>query len=151
MNFLRRGVIALTVMATAGTGLGIAAATSASAQPPTVITTTSVQTSATFLAPNVEAFTFNEYQPSVLPPGFRLAATISELCLVGPIRSLCNWRYTSTALLHPQLRGNAIKGPSGQAGTIQGGTGIWRGARGVFRAVNIAPFTSSDTFVFTTP
>jgi hypothetical protein len=150
MNILKRGAIALAAFATLGTTIGLVTAASASAQPPVVITTTSLETSAVFLAPNVEALSFNEYQPSVTPPGYKLVATVSELCLVGPVRAVCNWRLTQTGLLPNTLTGNAVIGLSGQAGLITGGTRAWRGARGVFRAINLAPNVSTDTWVFTT-
>jgi hypothetical protein len=156
MNIFKRGAIALAALAMAGTTAGLVTAQAASAAPPTVITATSVETSATFLAPGLEALTFNLYQPSVVPPGFRLFASVSELCLVGPLgNARCNWRLTTNAppLLQQQLRGNAVipRIGFGQAGAITGGTRGWTGARGVFRSLNIAPNVASNTYVFSTP
>lgn len=154
MNIFKRGAIALAAFATLGTTVGLVTAASASAQPPTVIQATSVETSATFLAPGLEALTFNLYQPSVVPPGFRLSANVTELCLVGRLgNAVCNWRLTSTGIGHPQLTGNAVipRIGFGQAGRITGGTLGWRRASGVFRSLNIAPNVASNTYVFTTP
>jgi hypothetical protein len=156
MNIFKRGAIALSAFAMVGTTAGLITASSASAQPPVVIQATSVETSATFLAPGLEALTFNLYQPSVVPPGFRLFASVSELCLVGRLgNAACNWRLTTNAppILSEQLTGNAVipRIGFGQAGRITGGTKGWRGARGVFRSLNIAPNVASNTYVFSTP
>lgn len=154
MNIFKRVAIAGAAVATLGTTVGLVTAAEASAAPPTVITATSVETSATFLAPGLEALTFNLYQPSVISPGFRLAATVGELCLVGRLgNSACNWRLTSTSVGHPELTGNAVIPARGlgQAGRITGGTLGWRRASGVFKSVNIAPNVASNTYVFSTP
>jgi hypothetical protein len=155
MNIFRRAAIGVAALAMAGTTLGLVTASSASAAGPFVEQSTTVETSANFIAPNVEVLTFNNYQPSVLPPGFRLWSQTTELCLVGPLRSVCTWRLTTNAppLLSKQLRGNAVipRIGFGQRGLITGGTKSWFGARGVFRAVSLAPNVSADTWVFTTP
>lgn len=153
MHIFRKMAVAAALVAGIGVPAGLMAASSASAAGPFVISATSLETSAHFVAPNVEALTFNLYQPSVLPPGFRLYATVGELCLVGVHGSVCNWRLTTNAppLLQTELVGNAVIGPKGQAGNITGGTRAWRGARGIVRDINIAPNVASATYVFSTP
>jgi hypothetical protein len=154
VNIFKRGAIALAGLAMAGTTFGLVTASSASAAGPFVVTATQVEVSDVSIAPNVTVQTFNEYQPSVLPPGFTLFATVSALCLTGPRgNSACTWRLTTNAppILSKQLRGNLVIGPKGQAGNITGGTKTWFGARGITRSINLAPAVSSATWVFTTP
>lgn len=151
MSIFRKGAVALAAVAALGTTAGFAVAATAASAAPAVIGYTAQEVSAVAEAPNVVAYGFNMYQPSLTPPGYRLAATATELCVVGLKGKLCDWRLTSTGVGHPELVGTAAVGPFGQAGAITGGTGAWHGAKGVFRAINLIPGASTDTFVFTTP
>ena len=152
MNIIRKGAVALAAVAALGTGAGLAvAAQSASASGVSAFAATAQLTSARVIAPNVDAYTFNEYIPSVVAPGYRLYATLSELCVVGARGAACNWRLTQANLPRAELTGNALIGGKGQVGNITGGTGPWLGARGIFRGINLVPGVQTDTFVFSTP
>ena len=151
MNILRKGAVALAAMAALGTTAGFAVAAESASAATQVVNYTSQERTAVSLAPGLTAYTFNLYQPSILPPGYRVAATASELCLVGPRGKLCTWRITTTGPRPAELTGNAVVGPFGQAGNITGGTDGWRGAKGVFRAPNLIPGSASVTLAFSTP
>ena len=151
MNIFRRGLLGLAVLGTAGAGIGVGLAATASASTSQVISTTSELVSNVVVAPNVHAFVLFDYQPSLGAPGFRLFATTTELCVVGGGRVACNWRLTSTGPGNPELTGNAVSTFNGGIGAITGGTGIWRGAKGIDRSINIAPGVDSNTYAFSTP
>ena len=151
MSMIRRGAVALAALAALGTSAGFVVAAETASAAPTVVTYTSQERTAVLEAPGLVAYGFNLYQPSVFAPGYRLAATATELCLTGPRGKLCTWRITQTGRVPSELTGNAVVGPFGQAGNITGGTGSWRGAKGVFRAPNLIPGSASVTLVFSTP
>lgn len=151
MNILRRGAVALAALAALGTSAGFVVAAETASAAPTVVTYTSQEVAAVAIAPNVVAYTFDLYQPSPVAPGFRLAATDAYLCVQGPRVKACTWRLTQTGPRPSELNGNLVVGPVGQIGSILGGTSGWRGAKGVFRAINLVPHVQSDTFAFSTP
>ena len=151
MNIIRKGAVALAALAAMGTTAGFVAAAETASVAPVVVNYTSHETTAVLEAPGLVAYGFTLYQPSVFAPGYRLAATATELCLTGPRGKLCTWRITTTGPRPAELTGNAVVGPFGQAGNITGGTDGWRGAKGVFRAPNLIPGSASVTLAFSTP
>jgi hypothetical protein len=137
----------------AGLGVGLVTAGVASAAPPVTIHNTTVLVAESAPAPGLLSLTYYNYQPKVAAPGFQLTSSTSELCLVGPLHTVCNFRVTDVgpAATAPTLTGNAVMTPFGQVGTITGGSKAWRGARGVFQNSNIAPNVTNSTWVFSTP
>jgi hypothetical protein len=155
MNIVKRGLLGLGVLGIAGAGVVGGLAASASAQPVNVIHATSVLVARSVPVPGITSLSYNNYQPSVLAPGFKLVSTTQEQCLtVSPIRTVCNFRTEAVAVPHiitPSVAGNAVMTPFGQSGTITSGTGAWHGARGVFTDASIAPNVANSTLVFSTP
>ena len=153
MNIVKRGLLGLGVLGIAGAGVVGGLAASASAQPVNVIHATSVLVARSVPVPGITSLSYNNYQPSVLAPGFKLVSTTQEQCLtVSPIRTVCNFRTAEVGPgLQPTLAGNAVMTPFGQSGTITSGTGAWHGARGVFTDASIAPNVANSTLVFSTP
>lgn len=151
MNILRKGAVALAAVAAMGTTAGFVAAAETASAAPVVVNYTAQEVAAAVIAPNVVAYTFDLYQPSPFAPGYRLAATDAYLCVQGPRVRACTWRLTQTGPRPSELNGNLVVGPIGQIGSINGGTGAWRGAKGIFRAINLVPHVQTDTFAFSTP
>jgi hypothetical protein len=165
MNILKRGAVALSVLAMAGTTAGLVAASAASAAPPPphVIKTTTLTTSDVHLSPFVEVIRDANYQPQVNIPGFKEVSTTLEVCasiphVVPPLpltpTAICTWRVTTTGPApHSTLSGTAFKNGDGQVGRVTGGTGIWAGAHSAplpvgFLSQNLAPKVAADTFTF---
>lgn len=166
MKLLRRGAIALAVLASAGATGAIVAGASASAAvpPPITINATSVAGRAVHLSPSITVSNFRNYSSSSAIPGFTLSSNTLEVCVAVPhatpptpttVLAVCSWRLTSTANTRPKntISGQSVLTSNGQVGSVLSGTGAWRGAHSLplsFREVNIAPGTTSDTIVFRT-
>jgi hypothetical protein len=160
---LKTGLFSLAAAGLASVGAFGAVATlgagAASATPPIVIHTTSVQTSDVHVGPAVQILRSSQYQPSpTAVSGFVNVANTVEVCFNVPhivpagrltIIEACSWRATSTAPGHPTLSGTAFVNGIGQVGHIGGGTGIDTGAHGTFSAINLAPKVSAETLIFT--
>ena len=166
-SILRRGALALTALAMAGTGAGVLAASSASAAPPVrhVVNQTAVTTRVQNISPRVSVISSLDYASSPAAPGFTLAGRTTEVCVTVPhltppnpntILAVCTWRETSVPPTFPatSLSGNAFLTGVGQVGRITSGTGHNAGAFAFplsFRSVNIAPRVATDSFTFFTP
>ena len=113
MNIIRKGAVALAALAALGTSAGFVVAAETASAAPTVVTYTSQERTAVLEAPGLVAYGFNLYQPSVIAPGYRLAATATELCLTGPRGKLCTWRITGSGCrpsrADGQRRGGAVR------------------------------------------
>lgn len=156
MNILKKGALALTALGIAGTGVGVGLATAASASPPQTFSATAQLVSNVAIAPGIVEHNWNLYQPSVLAPGFKLAATESQICISGPRGgTACTFRLTTVGppALSNQLIGTEVfaAANTGEVGAITGGTNHWRGARGIVRTSNLVPNVQNASFVFSTP
>lgn len=166
MKLIRRGAVALALIASAGGTAAIVSASTASAAipPPVTISATSVAGRTVHLSPRVTVSNFRNFSATSAVPGFTLSSNTLEVCVTVPhvtpavgttVLALCSWRLTSTANTIPKntISGQSVLTPNGQVGRVLSGTGAWRGAHGLplsFREVNVAPGTTSDTIVFRT-
>ena len=157
MNRIRKGLIGLAILGSAG---GVASAVgvgAASAAAPQVFSATGQLVQNIAIAPGITEHNYNLYQSQVTAPGFKLVATESQICVTGARgNTACTYRLTTVAAPgspSKQLIGTEVFGPAsvGQVGSITGGTGSWARAKGIVQTRNLVPNVASNSFVFSTP